>query len=317
MLVSAKHQGESAISIQYFFKPRILEKRSSLCVGVDFWAGGMRPGVVGLCHHEKGPYNTGKQTAAVERNWVLMLQEGGPLPESESGLLSNTQKWIVWGDTGDDKAREFIGKGCPGGEQRVREPRRPALPHGLQSWVRDNGVSAWLSLILLGPCLFWLRVLPGGKYISQPRCTPVQRILGDWQDILWADIFSLLLVPLRFSQFSGAAPRSLSRPPIVRKLMQVVVIMPIKAGDFGQQVPDTDEVSLSLDFLGPILIDNLLLLKPLRVRPFSAIGILMDIHPTSFLETRVVPEPQPACLRCLLSDLCGSGGLPKSPTLVL
>ena len=43
----------------------------------------------------------------------------------------------------------------------------------------------------------------------------------------------------------------------MRQLMQVVVIMPIKAGDFGQWVPDIDEVSLSLDFLGPILGDNL------------------------------------------------------------
>ena len=46
-----------------------------------------------------------------------MLQEGGPLPGPETGLLSNTQKWIVWGDTPADKARDFIGKGHPDGEQ--------------------------------------------------------------------------------------------------------------------------------------------------------------------------------------------------------
>ena len=28
----------------------------------------------------------------------------------------------------------------------MREPRRTALPRGLQSWVHGNGVSAWLSL---------------------------------------------------------------------------------------------------------------------------------------------------------------------------
>ena len=44
-----------------------------------------------------------------------------------SGLLINTQKWIVQGDTHTDKARGFIGKGLPG-IGRVREPRRPALP---------------------------------------------------------------------------------------------------------------------------------------------------------------------------------------------
>ena len=46
-----------------------------------------------------------------------MLQEGGPLPGPETGLLSNTWKWIVWGDTCSDKVRDFIGKQCPGGEQ--------------------------------------------------------------------------------------------------------------------------------------------------------------------------------------------------------
>ena len=46
-----------------------------------------------------------------------LLQEGEPLPGPETGLLSNTQKWIVQGDTCADKARNFIGKGHPGREQ--------------------------------------------------------------------------------------------------------------------------------------------------------------------------------------------------------
>ena len=46
-----------------------------------------------------------------------LLQEGRPLPGPETGLLSNTQKWIVQGDTCADKARDFIGKGHLGGEQ--------------------------------------------------------------------------------------------------------------------------------------------------------------------------------------------------------
>ena len=48
---------------------------------------------------------------------AVALQEGGPLPGLETGLLSNTWKWIVQGDTRADKARDFIGKGRPGGEQ--------------------------------------------------------------------------------------------------------------------------------------------------------------------------------------------------------
>ena len=47
----------------------------------------------------------------------MLLQEGRPLPGPETGLLSNTQKWTVWGDTCADKAGDFIGRGHPGGEQ--------------------------------------------------------------------------------------------------------------------------------------------------------------------------------------------------------
>ena len=49
---------------------------------------------------------------------MKMLQEKGLLAGPETGLLSNTWKWIVWGDTCADKARDFIGKGRPGGEQQ-------------------------------------------------------------------------------------------------------------------------------------------------------------------------------------------------------
>ena len=48
---------------------------------------------------------------------VKLLQERGPLPGPETGLLSNTQKGIVRGDTCADKARDFIGKGHLAGEQ--------------------------------------------------------------------------------------------------------------------------------------------------------------------------------------------------------
>ena len=41
----------------------------------------------------------------------------GPLPGPESGLLSNTGKWIVQGDTHADKAKDFVGKDAPGDEQ--------------------------------------------------------------------------------------------------------------------------------------------------------------------------------------------------------
>ena len=72
------------------------------------------------------------------------MQGGGPLPGPKSGLLSDTGKSIVQGDTRADKARDFIGKGRPGGEQQVREPRRNALPRGSQSRFYGDGISFWV-----------------------------------------------------------------------------------------------------------------------------------------------------------------------------
>ena len=66
----------------------------------------------------------------------LSPQEGGPLPGPETGLLSNTQKGIVRGDTCADKARDFIGKGHPGGEQEGKGTQENcSATCGLQSLV--------------------------------------------------------------------------------------------------------------------------------------------------------------------------------------
>ena len=51
----------------------------------------------------------------------ILLQEGGPPSGPEGWFLSNSLKWIVQGGTYADKARDFIGKGCPGGEQEGQE----------------------------------------------------------------------------------------------------------------------------------------------------------------------------------------------------
>ena len=59
---------------------------------------------------------------------VGLLQEGGPLPGNETGLLSNTQKWIVRGDTCVMKQEILLGKGTWVESSRMRETRRIALP---------------------------------------------------------------------------------------------------------------------------------------------------------------------------------------------
>ena len=76
---------------------------------------------------------------------VLLLQERGTLPGLESGLLSNTQKCIVQGDTCADKTRDFIGKGHPGGEQEgegAQENCSATVARSLGFY--GDGISFWV-----------------------------------------------------------------------------------------------------------------------------------------------------------------------------
>ena len=66
-----------------------------------------------------------------------LLQEGGSLPGPETGLLFNTRKLIVQGDTRADKARDLIGKGHPGGEQQGKR-------------TRENCSVMWLGFMVKG-----------------------------------------------------------------------------------------------------------------------------------------------------------------------
>ena len=68
-------------------------------------------------------------------SFVRLLQEGEPLPGPESGLLSNTRKGTVRGDTRADKARDFMGKGRPGGEQEGEGPQED----GSATWLAVSG----------------------------------------------------------------------------------------------------------------------------------------------------------------------------------
>ena len=61
------------------------------------------------------------------------------------------------------QARDFIGKGTLVENSKVREPRRTALPRGLQGFM----VVGWS-----------IRVFPSGAHIAQPRCMLVRGILG-------------------------------------------------------------------------------------------------------------------------------------------
>ena len=109
-----------------------------------------------MSYYNKIPYRIEQS-----KNRIMLLQERGPLPGPESGVLSNTgkwivwsslvayqlrtrhwhycglgyccclssvlawafleKKWIVWGKTCADKAKHFIGKGLPGRGQQGEE----------------------------------------------------------------------------------------------------------------------------------------------------------------------------------------------------
>ena len=115
---------------------------------------------------------------------VLLLQDGEPLPGPGRELLSNTQKWIVQGDTHADKARDFVGKRHLGREQEGK---------GIQEncsamWVAvlgfyGDGISFWV----VSCQSFRLRVLSGGTCIAQPRWIPMRMILegGRTRGSLW------------------------------------------------------------------------------------------------------------------------------------
>ena len=126
--------------------------------------------------------------------------------------------------------KDFIRKGHQDGEQQVREPRRRALPRGLQPQV--SGVS--LANHLARPDYVWLRVLPRGESISQPQWIPESSILRGRlsptnQPTLGPPKFSWLVF--------RAAPHSLSGPPMVRQLVQTVIIAPGQGGQFQSVVP--------------------------------------------------------------------------------
>ena len=77
-----------------------------------------------------------------------LLQEGGPFPGPETGLLSNTRRWIVWGDTCADKARDFTGKGHPGGEQEGKGTQEDCSAAWLAvSGLRVMGLVSELTLV--------------------------------------------------------------------------------------------------------------------------------------------------------------------------
>ena len=130
-------------------------------------------------------------------------------------LLSNTWKWIMWGDSHADKARGFIGKGHLGGEQWDKGNQENCsamcVTRGLGFY--GDGMSFW---VVSGQS-FWLRVLPSGAHITQPRWIPGRKSLRGWytyglESSLWFCHLSWIL-PVGGGSLVSC---SLSAPPVIK-----------------------------------------------------------------------------------------------------
>ena len=148
----------------------------------------------------------------------MLLPEGGPLPGPKSGLLSNTWEWIVRGDTHADKAKDFIGKGPPGGRAAGKGNPGELLCHvahisgfmgmGLASRV-VSGQSSCLCPYLVQFLVTHASLSQGG--FQRHSFWDVGRTYYGWH----------LLPPLDPSRFlpaggSWSVPCFLLRPPVVR-----------------------------------------------------------------------------------------------------
>ena len=154
-----------------------------------------------------------------------LLQEGGPLPGPESGLLSNTRQWIVQGDTScfADKARHFHGKGHLGREQEGKGTQNCSATwlgfhgDGISSWD-VFGQSFWLSPFWW--CLF-----------SQDGC---------WCQ--WEGFWEVSLFDLSWTLLVGGGllvSCSLPGPPVLKPLMQMVTLLPSQGWWFVSVPPLT------------------------------------------------------------------------------
>ena len=154
-----------------------------------------------------------------------MLQEGGPFPGTKNWLLSNTQKWVVQGDTCADKAKDFIGKGHPGGEQQGKGTQEDCSVTWLA--VLAFMVTGWVSVLSLANHSDSGSFLVTHASFSQDGC---QRG-GFWE----VDGHSVSPFDLSWPLLVGgglSVPCSLPGPPVLKQLIHMVTMVPGQGGWF-------------------------------------------------------------------------------------
>ena len=105
---------------------------------------------------------------------VTLLQEQRSLPGLESALLSNTWQWVVWGCTRPDKQETLLGRGALAESSRLRKSWRLLCHVGHSLRFYGDEISFW---VVSGQS-FWLRVLSGSTWLTQPISMPARGILG-------------------------------------------------------------------------------------------------------------------------------------------
>ena len=169
-----------------------------------------------------------RASCGYERQGLLLLQEGGPFPGPGSGLLSNTWKWIVRGDTCAEKARDFSWKGHLGGEQQSKGTQEDCSAMGLAaSGFMVMGLISGLSLANHSDSESFL---VGQALISQD---------GRQREGFW-EVVGRVVSPFDFSWtllVGGGllVPCSLPGPPVLKPRMQMVTMVPGQGGRFQSE----------------------------------------------------------------------------------
>ena len=155
--------------------------------------------------------------------WAELLQEGGPLQGPKLGSCLTVGNELSE-ETHADKAKYFIGKGHPGGEQEGKGTQENCSA----AWLAVSGfmvmglVSGWLWPIILIQSLSWW------SHTAQPRWMLARGVLEvDGQAGSPLDLSRTL-------QASGGllVLYSLSGSPVIKQLMQMVTMVPGQGGRF-------------------------------------------------------------------------------------
>ena len=145
------------------------------------------------------------------------------LPGPESGLLSNARRGIVRGDTRADKAKDFIGKGRPGGEQQGEGPQETCSA----TWLTASGfvVMGLVSGLSLANHLAWpiFGLTQGPSWWCVHPSAKMHSGEEDSGRLVGRPFGPCRILPV---SFRAAALRSLLGPPVVRQLRQAVISMP-------------------------------------------------------------------------------------------